>query len=1335
MKLSPISIAMLVVSLFLAPALLAQSPDSANQGVASLVPSSAAAAEVPRLIKFSGTLLDAQDRPMAGPVGVTFALHAQQTGGAALWLETQNVTPDAHGLYTVLLGANSANGVPAELFASGEARWLGVQPERQPEQPRILLVSVPYALKAGDAQTLGGLPPSAFAPAGSNAPANSSSTLLLTSPSLAAGANSAAPTTACATVTADGTATVNSNLVAKFISACQIHQSQLFDNGTNVGVGNTSPAAKLDVSGGGIFRGALQLPSTGAANITTKGFNSQPLDLLSSVFNGTAAVSQQFRWQAEPVNPGLSTASGKLNLLFASGAGIPAETGLSISSQGLITFAAGQTLPTVSGNEAVSGNISASQLTSTVATGTPPLSVKSTTQVPNLNASLLGGLSASAFAQLAAANTFTKTQTINANLALPNTNADGSAGVLTLGGAPFLHNFGSANTFVGSSAGNTSMTGTENSAFGFHALVFNTTGGFNAAFGASALQFNTGSSNSAFGAVALHANTTGGGNSAFGESALLSNTTAINNSAFGGSALVSNTTGGSNSAFGRGALQSLASGSGNIAIGTFAGSKLTGAESNNLYIGNVGVAGESGTIRIGNPAVHTAAFLSGNVTLPGTLTMGGLVTFANGQTFAGAGGLGSANTFTAQNTFTAVPTGAGVNQGSLYIDPASAGAGQTLLGAAVGGTQKMLLDSGGTLTLSGNLSLPSTNRAGTAGVILVNGTRFVHNFGSFNTFVGSSAGNTSMTGQADSALGTDALSANTTGGANSAFGTFALVSNTTGSFNSAFGTNALDVNTTGVNNAAFGYNALVANTTAAFNSAFGAHSLQTNTTGTFNSAFGDGALAANTTANNNSAFGLLALGSNTTASSNSAFGFEALTANTTGSPNSAFGAGTLFANTTGSNNAAFGANALNANTIGINNSAFGVGALQNNNDPSNANNAINNSAFGYNALFTNTMGAGNAAFGTNALQANTTGGANAAFGTNALQANTTATDNSAFGTNSLLKNTMGTFNSAFGSGALSANTTAGGNSAFGSSALLANTTGSPNSAFGASALAGNTTGAQNDAFGNSALFSNTMGNNNAAFGFFALHANATGSNNAAFGDSALAASTATNNSAFGVFALSHSTMGGDNVAFGTNALQGLLRGSANIAIGSSAGTNLSGAESHDIYLGHPGAAGESKTIRIGDGSTQTAAFITGISGVNVSGSAVMVNGNGQLGVMVSSRRFKEEIADMSGESDVLMKLRPVAFFYKPELDDTHIRQYGLVAEEVAQVAPQLVVFDKHGVPQTVRYHFVNAMLLNEVQKQRQLVEEQQSTIARQQAEIQDLAARLAKLEALAAPAP
>ncbi len=239
MKPSPISVAMLVVSLFLAPALLAQSPESANQNAASAAPT-ASTAEVPRLIKFSGTLLDSQDRPMAGPVGVTFALYSQQTGGAALWLETQNVKPDANGLYTVLLGANSANGVPAELFASGEARWLAVQVERQAEQPRVLLVSVPYALKAKDAETLGGKPASAFvttetlagtsnsagaaaAPSSSTASRSLPISKAQTTPKKAA--STPQPAAACTSVTSDGTATVNS--ISMFTTACNVERARI----------------------------------------------------------------------------------------------------------------------------------------------------------------------------------------------------------------------------------------------------------------------------------------------------------------------------------------------------------------------------------------------------------------------------------------------------------------------------------------------------------------------------------------------------------------------------------------------------------------------------------------------------------------------------------------------------------------------------------------------------------------------------------------------------------------------------------------------------------------------------------------------------------------------------------------------------------------------------------------------------------------------------------------------------------------------------------------------------------------------------------------------------
>lgn len=390
-------------------------------------------------------------------------------------------------------------------------------------------------------------------------------------------------------------------------------------------------------------------------------------------------------------------------------------------------------------------------------------------------------------------------------------------------------------------------------------------------------------------------------------------------------------------------------------------------------------------------------------------------------------------------------------------------------------------------------------------------------------------------------------------------------------------------------------------------------------------------------------------------------------------------------------------------------------------------------------------GASNTAVGVSALSANTTGKNNAAFGATALTANTTGYGNSAFGDITLIANTTGNQNSAFGNGALYSNTTGSANDGFGLATLYTNTIGYNNSGFGYAALHANTTGYQNEAFGYESLFKNTTGNGNAAFGTGALYSNTTGGSssstggNSAFGNFALLTSTtAGGNSAFGFGALTAATTGGNNVAVGSAALGALTTGTGNVAVGTGAGGNLSGSESNDIYVGNSGIAGESDAIRIGYIGTIKSAYIAGISGSTSSnGVEVFVNGTGQLGTITSSQRFKHGIVDMGAESDVLMKLRPVAFYYKPDLDETQTRQYGLVAEEVAQVAPQLVVFDKNGVPQTVRYHFVNAMLLNEVQKQRQIIEEQQKTteeqndkIARQQEKIDDLAARLAELETL-----
>jgi Chaperone of endosialidase len=390
-----------------------------------------------------------------------------------------------------------------------------------------------------------------------------------------------------------------------------------------------------------------------------------------------------------------------------------------------------------------------------------------------------------------------------------------------------------------------------------------------------------------------------------------------------------------------------------------------------------------------------------------------------------------------------------------------------------------------------------------------------------------------------------------------------------------------------------------------------------------------------------------------------------------------------------------------------------------------------------------TTGTGNTAVGSSAFAADTTGGNGTAVGASALSANTTGQGNSAFGFSALNANTTGMQNEAFGSATLLSNTSGSANAAFGLAALHANTTGINNSAFGYGTLYNSTTANQNEGFGYEALFTNTIGNGNAAFGTGALYANTTGGTsgktggNSAFGNFALLANTtAGGNSAFGFSALTANTIGANNVAVGAAALAALASGNGNVAIGTGAGGNLSAAESNDIYIGNSGIAGESNTIRIGYIGTATAAYMAGISGeTSANGVDVLVNSAGQLGTVKSSLRYKHQIADMGVESDVLMKLRPVAFYYKPELDGTQTRQYGLVAEEVAKVAPELVVFGDDGTPETVRYHFVNAMLLNEVQKQRQQIQEQQkaneeqrNTITRQQEQIQDLAARMLKLE-------
>ena len=302
------------------------------------------------------------------------------------------------------------------------------------------------------------------------------------------------------------------------------------------------------------------------------------------------------------------------------------------------------------------------------------------------------------------------------------------------------------------------------------------------------------------------------------------------------------------------------------------------------------------------------------------------------------------------------------------------------------------------------------------------------------------------------------------------------------------------------------------------------------------------------------------------------------------------------------------------------------------------------------------------------------------------------------------------------------------NTVTGPAALSSDTTGSQNTATGHSALFNNTTASQNTAVGYRALVSNTTGADNTAIGWKAGGTGAlmTGSQNTATGSGALTTNTTgPRNTVTGYQTLSVNTTGGDNTALGWSALHNST-GSNNIGVGSAAGQNIT-TGSNNIHIGNVGAV-ESNTIRIGTSGTQTATFIAGINGVTLSpaGAAVFVNSNGQLGTVNSSRRFKTDIKPMDDASDVLLSLKPVAFHYKPEIDAKGIPQFGLIAEEVAEVCPDLVIRDEKGEIQTVRYEQVNAMLLNEFLKQHRRIAEMKKE---EQSQLAALRSENAKLRA------
>jgi hypothetical protein len=354
---------------------------------------------VPALVPYSGVAVASEGKPLSGEAGVTFQIFKDESGGEPLWVESQTVAFDGSGRYQVQLGAASPNGLPADLFATGEARWLEVQIAGQAPSARVLLASVPYALKAADAATLGGLPASAYALAGAKTAA---------SPGIA-------PDVASAVTTTGGTA----GYLAEFSGATTIVDSPLFVLGSDVGVGTATPTATLDVSGTELVTGALTvnggmsvtgsstyngpfaLPAQGTAT-ATQDFASQVIKVNTSAYNSATAtaVSPRFELQAFVTGQNTANPGATLDLLASTTTAGAAPTGFSINTSGIVSWAPGQTFPATGGGT-ITGVTAGTGLTGGGTSGAVTLAVDNT-KVPLLagnngftgNQSVTGNISA-----------------------------------------------------------------------------------------------------------------------------------------------------------------------------------------------------------------------------------------------------------------------------------------------------------------------------------------------------------------------------------------------------------------------------------------------------------------------------------------------------------------------------------------------------------------------------------------------------------------------------------------------------------------------------------------------------------------------------------------------------------------------------------------------------------------------------------------------------------------------------------------------------------------------------------------------------------------------------
>ena len=362
-----------------------------------------------------------------------------------------------------------------------------------------------------------------------------------------------------------------------------------------------------------------------------------------------------------------------------------------------------------------------------------------------------------------------------------------------------------------------------------------------------------------------------------------------------------------------------------------------------------------------------------------------------------------------------------------------------------------------------------------------------------------------------------------------------------------------------------------------------------------------------------------------------------------------------------------------------------------------------NTFVGYQSGYNNTTGANNTFYGVNTGTSNVGGHDNTFSGESAGNTNAGGSDNTFIGSGAGFTSTNGSYNTFLGHQAGYSATNASYNTFLGEESGYTTTSGAQNTFTGFGVGYYNTTGSYNTYSGYYAGVSNTTGHDNTFTGWEAGYSNATGVGNAFYGEGAGNNSRASYNLFYGYYSGTHNSTG-----------------------------------NNDIYVGNlgPDSGTESNAIRIGGDigtgyGAQTAAYVAGIYQESVdagTGVAVVVDANGKLGTMLSSRRFKDNIRDMGDSTNGLMKLRPVTFLYKPEYGNgDRTVQYGLIAEEVANVYPELVSYDKEGKPFTVRYQYLAAMLLNEVQKQYRRAEQQSEVVETQQ---QQLAAQAQEIESL-----